>query len=125
MGERPAYQQIDKQWLLDHGSLHDTLILAWHAQDGITTLRLNDVWWNFEGFPEYKGPKPGSLVISGTQHSPDCARTVSEMILMAELVDSGGITGLRFYTSVQPPIEILGKTIRWYPETSFQDRTQI
>ncbi|HXC53995.1 MAG TPA: hypothetical protein VNU97_01750 [Rhizomicrobium sp.] len=110
------YETVDEQWLWERGGLHDSTILAWQAQGGATTFRIKDVWWNSEGFPDYKGPEPGSLVISGSGHAPDCAPIVAKVILDAALIRKDGLMGLCLVTSEHPPIEILGDAVRWYPD---------
>jgi hypothetical protein len=49
------------------GNLHDTSIemLAWDPKAGTVVLKLDDIYWNFEGFPEYPGPQPASITLRG------------------------------------------------------------
>jgi len=53
-----------KDFLESLGGLHDSCVekIVWQPSEGIFEFHFNDLYWNFEGMPEYPGPKPGTIV---------------------------------------------------------------
>lgn len=57
------------EFLLRLGNLHDCTItrLEWKAAEKRIDFEIEDIYFNFEGLPEYKGPTPGLITLAETQ----------------------------------------------------------
>lgn len=58
-----------KTFLENTGLLHDVVVqtLTWNPEARTLELKLKDIYGNFKGLPEYRGPKAGSIVLSGVE----------------------------------------------------------
>jgi hypothetical protein len=56
------------QYLNSLGDLHDCTLtgISWDLAKGEAILRIEDLFWNFEGLPEYPGATPGFILLNGT-----------------------------------------------------------
>ncbi|GLR87687.1 hypothetical protein [Bradyrhizobium iriomotense] len=56
-------------FLFKLGNLHDCTItlLEWRTEQEIFGFEIEDLYFNFEGLPEYPGPLAGRLVLEGVQ----------------------------------------------------------
>jgi hypothetical protein len=45
------------------GLLHDCTVtlFEWRPEQKKLVFEIEDLYWNFEGLPEYRGPKPGQI----------------------------------------------------------------
>ena len=48
------------------GGLHDSTVLKmlWHPENSRLEIEIEDIYWNFEGLPEYPGPTRATFVFS-------------------------------------------------------------
>lgn len=55
----------DALWAL--GDFHDCTVTSadWKPSTGVLQLQIEDLFWNFERFPEYPGALPGSIELTG------------------------------------------------------------
>jgi len=58
------------EFLLRLGYLHDCTVtrFEWKPDQKSMAFEIEDLYFNFEGLPEYKGPTPGRIVLEGIQH---------------------------------------------------------
>jgi len=57
-------------FLYELGNLHDCTIthIEWKPDLRRMIFEIEDIYWNFEGYPEYKGPRPGTITLEDIQH---------------------------------------------------------
>ncbi len=58
------------EFLSKLGNLHDcsVTLFEWKPDKASMGFEIEDLHFNFEGFPEYKGPMPGRIELEGLQH---------------------------------------------------------
>jgi hypothetical protein len=58
------------EFLEKAGGMHDATVtcIAWLPNERRIEFFLEDIYWNFEGFPEYPGTQPGTITLSGVSH---------------------------------------------------------
>jgi hypothetical protein len=73
-------------FLNDFGDLHDCTVtqFAWNGAKRTATFEIEDVWWNFEGLPEYGGPIPGTIVLEDVQKIEVEFREGGEFLIISE-----------------------------------------
>lgn len=56
-----------QKFLSQLGNLHDCTLLRfeWNSAETRVELEIEDLYSNFEGLPEYKGPTPGKIILEG------------------------------------------------------------
>lgn len=55
------------EFLHSLGNLHDCTVtrLEVEGRTKTMTFSIKDIYWNFEGLPEYRGPLPARIVLEG------------------------------------------------------------
>ncbi|CAA9350896.1 MAG: hypothetical protein AVDCRST_MAG68-3642 [uncultured Gemmatimonadetes bacterium] len=102
------------------GGLHDAEVagVAWRPSEGSLEIRLDDVYANFRGLPEYPGLESGSIVFSGVG-ALEMSLEHAERLRIYEITagDDGaasvafspaGRVSLRFGEASYPPCRLRG-----------------
>ena len=57
------------KFLEGFGTLHDCTVtrFEWNPEARTVTFEIEDIWWNFEGLPEYRGPASGTIVLGDVE----------------------------------------------------------
>jgi hypothetical protein len=58
------------EFLFRLGNLHDCTVtlIEWRPDQRAMGFEIEDLYWNFEGLPEYPGPLAGRIVLEGVEH---------------------------------------------------------
>jgi hypothetical protein len=67
-GQSKLIAELDN-FLSELGNLHDCTItrLEWKPDNQSLIFEIRDIYFNFEGLPEYKGPKPATITLEQAQ----------------------------------------------------------